>query len=138
MAFMINERDAPAKEMSWGRGRLIKLVNPDTGSRQLDFHINVLKPSGGQGPYHYHYHSNSETVYFILEGRASLLIEGKIVEAGPGTCVWIPPGEKHGVLNIGDGELKLAEVKVPAEGDFNLVSHPSHAGFTAGCGVPRP
>lgn len=136
MAFIINERDAPSKEMSWDRGRLIKLVNPGTGSREVDFHINVLKPGGGQGPYHYHYHSNAETVYFILEGRARLLIEGKTVEAGPGTCVWIPRGEKHGVLNIGDSELKLTEVKVPAESDFHLVPHPSHTGFTAEFGVP--
>lgn len=126
MVFIIHERDAPSKELSWGRGHSFKLVNPEIGSKHVDFHINVIEPNSGLGPYHYH--SNSENIYFILEGRARLLIEGKEVEAGPGECVWIPPGEKHDVANIGESRLRLIEVKTPAESDFIIVPHPQVPG----------
>jgi mannose-6-phosphate isomerase-like protein (cupin superfamily) len=126
VAFFVNLDKAPTKEMSWGRGRSFQLVSADTGSNRVDFHVNVLKPGSGHGPYHYH--SNSENIYFILEGRARILIEGKETEAGAGACVWIPPGEKHDVVNVGETDLRLIEVKAPADSDFIMLPHPQVPG----------
>ncbi len=121
--FHINQRDAPVLENACGkRGRIIQLVNQQTGSESVDFHINVLRPNTGLGPYHYH--SNSDNLYFILEGQAEVLCEGQQVVAGPGEAVWIPRGEKHDVVNIGPGELRLIEVKTPADSDFIILEHP--------------
>jgi len=108
--------------MRGGRGHSIRLVNEATGSKYVDVHVNVLRPGTGPGPYHYH--SNAENIYFILEGRARILLEGKPVEAGPGDCVWIPAGEKHDVTNIGETDLRLIEIKAPADSDFMIVPHP--------------
>ena len=122
--FHINEKDAPVKENACGkRGRSIRLVNQSIGSESVDFHINIIRPNTGLGPYHHH--SNSDNLYFVLEGQASVLVEGKEVTAGPGEVVWIPRGEKHDVVNIGKGDLRLIEVKTPAESDFIIANHPT-------------
>ncbi len=123
--FVANEKTAPVKEPACGkRGRSIQLVNKAlAGSESVDFHINIIRPNSGLGPYHHH--SNSDNLYYILEGEASVLCEGKEVTAGPGEVVWIPRGEKHDVVNIGKGELRLIEVKTPAESDFIIADHPT-------------
>ncbi len=122
MVFHINERDAPTSNLRLGRGTIYQLVNASTGSQQLDFHVNVLEPGTGPGPYHYH--SNAENLYFVLEGRAKVTVEGREMVAGPGEAVLILPGERHDVENVGDGELRVIEVKAPPDSDFITVDRP--------------
>ncbi|MDR0534352.1 MAG: cupin domain-containing protein [Verrucomicrobiales bacterium] len=42
-----------------------------------------------------HYHKLSEEIYFILEGRGVMEIDGESREIGPGEAVLIPPGAWH-------------------------------------------
>jgi mannose-6-phosphate isomerase-like protein (cupin superfamily) len=125
MAFHINLKDAPTRSLHDDRGTIYQLLDPSNGSQRLDLHVNVLKPEAGPGPYHYH--SNSDNYYYVLEGQARVVIEGKAVIAGPGEAVYIPAGEKHDVANIGDGELRLVEIRCPAESDFIIVPSPEAA-----------
>ena len=125
MVFHVNISNAPTRDLGGGgnRGTTFELVDQARGgSERIDFHLNVIKPGTPDGPYHYH--SRADNVYFVLEGRARLLVEGSVLEAGPGEAVFIPAGEKHGVTNIGDGELRLIEVKAPAESDYIVVPPP--------------
>lgn len=122
MVFNINQKDAPKGQLRGDRGDILQLVNAGIGSRQMDFHINVLKPGTGPGPYHYH--SNAENLYFVLEGRAKVTVEGREMVAGPGETVLIMPGEKHDVENVGEGELRVIEVKSPPDSDFITVDRP--------------
>ena len=86
MAFHVNLEQAPTRAMREGRGTIHLLVDQERGgSRNMDVHVNVLQPGSGPGPYHYH--SNSDNLYFILEGQARVLIEGRAIEAGPGEAV---------------------------------------------------
>lgn len=119
MAFIIDERDAPTRDLRNGRGVSLRLINATTGSQYLDFHVNVLRAGSGPGPNHYH--SNAENIYYVLEGSAQVNIEGRRVIAGPGVAVWIPANEKHDVENVGEGDLRVIEIKVPADSDFILV-----------------
>lgn len=122
--FVANEKTAPVLENACGkRGRSIQLVNQKLGGAEsVDFHINIIRPNSGLGPYHHH--SNSDNLYYILEGEAEVLCDGKYVKAGPGEAVYIPRGEKHDVVNVGKGELRLIEVRTPADSDFILADHP--------------
>jgi mannose-6-phosphate isomerase-like protein (cupin superfamily) len=123
MAFNVNFENAPTAPMREGRGTIYRLVDQEHGgSQHVDFHVNVLEPGSGPGPYHYH--SNSDNLYFILEGQARVLIEGRAIEAGPGEAVFIPAGEQHDVTNLGAGPLRLIEVKAPAASDFIITPHP--------------
>jgi mannose-6-phosphate isomerase-like protein (cupin superfamily) len=122
MAFAINVDEAPTASLRNNRGTIYRLVDQSCGSHNVDFHINVLKAGSGPGPYHYH--SNSDNLYYVLEGRARVIVEGKEMFAGPGEAVFIPKGEKHDVANVGEGDLRVIEVKAPAESDFIIVPHP--------------
>ena len=42
-----------------------------------------------------HYHRAAEEIYFILEGRGSLEIDGETRKVSPGDGVLIPPGAWH-------------------------------------------
>lgn len=130
MAFRINVNEAPTTPLRGGpeagsRGVIYQLINPSNGSHNVDFHVNVLQPNSGRGPYHYH--SNSDNLYFVLEGRARVLIEGQEHFAGPGEAVFIPAGERHDVANVGEGELRIIEVKAPADSDFIILPHPEES-----------
>jgi mannose-6-phosphate isomerase-like protein (cupin superfamily) len=119
MAYVIDERDADTRDLRVSGGISHRLINESTGSRHVDVQVNVLPAGSGPGPYHYH--SNAENIYYILEGTAQVIIDGRKVIAGPGLAIWIPPNERHGVENVGEGELRLIEIKAPAGGDFLLV-----------------
>ena len=42
-----------------------------------------------------HYHGASEEIYFVLEGRGRMELDGEVTEVGPGEAVLIPPGAWH-------------------------------------------
>ncbi|MCB1095094.1 MAG: cupin domain-containing protein [Verrucomicrobiales bacterium] len=56
--------------------------------------------SGGQTERHYH--KLSEELYFILEGTASMELDGEVREVGPGDGILIPPGAWHQITALSD------------------------------------
>lgn len=52
-----------------------------------------------------HYHRCSEEVYYVLQGKGLMWLEGKEGEVGPGEAIVIPPGKKHQIFNPGPGDL---------------------------------
>ncbi len=42
-----------------------------------------------------HHHKLTEEIYFILEGRAEMEVDGETREVGPGDAILIPPGAWH-------------------------------------------
>jgi mannose-6-phosphate isomerase-like protein (cupin superfamily) len=61
-----------------------------------------------------HYHTVAEEVYFVLEGRGEIRIDGATHAIGPGDVVVIAPGERHKVWPVGEGDLVMAVTCVPA------------------------
>jgi mannose-6-phosphate isomerase-like protein (cupin superfamily) len=47
----------------------------------------------------------SSEVYFILEGRGRMNVDGESCEVVPGTVIYIPPGSSQNIENMGDGTL---------------------------------
>ena len=101
------------------RGHTIKLVNEQTGARNVDVHLNVLRPGGPAGSYHLH--QRAENVYWVLSGRGRLVIEGQEYEVKPDDVVFMSPGTRHSLAIVGDEELRLLEIYAPAGQDFHLV-----------------
>jgi mannose-6-phosphate isomerase-like protein (cupin superfamily) len=54
-----------------------------------------------------HYHPRTEEIYYILEGNASMSIDGETRKVGPGDAIAIPPGAEHEIANIGDRTLRF-------------------------------
>jgi mannose-6-phosphate isomerase-like protein (cupin superfamily) len=119
MAYVVDESEARTRDLRGGRGVSLQLIDESMGSKFIDVHVNVLRPGSGPGPYHYH--SNAENIYYVLQGTAQVIIDGRKILAGPGVAIWIQPNERHGVENVGEDELRLVEIKAPASSDFILV-----------------
>ena len=49
-----------------------------------------------------HYHKLSEEIYFLLEGTASMEINGEVREVGPGDGILIPPNAWHQISAVTD------------------------------------
>jgi mannose-6-phosphate isomerase-like protein (cupin superfamily) len=54
-----------------------------------------------------HYHARSEEIYFVLEGRGEMELDGARAEIGPGDAVAIPPGAWHEIVALGDEQLRF-------------------------------
>jgi mannose-6-phosphate isomerase-like protein (cupin superfamily) len=61
-----------------------------------------------------HYHPEAEESYYILSGRARLLIGEEEVLVVAGTAVLIPALQPHQITNIGSDDLTFLAVCVPA------------------------
>jgi mannose-6-phosphate isomerase-like protein (cupin superfamily) len=48
-----------------------------------------------------HYHAATEEIYFVVEGRVELEIDGERREVGPGHAALIPPGAWHELRALG-------------------------------------
>jgi mannose-6-phosphate isomerase-like protein (cupin superfamily) len=54
-----------------------------------------------------HYHRVSEEIYFILEGAASMEINGESREVCPGDAILIAPGDWHQIRSLGPEPLRF-------------------------------
>ena len=62
----------------------------------------ILGPGEASAP---HRLKSSSEVYFILEGRGIMHIDGESAGVGPGQAVYIPPGSIQHIKNVGGGPL---------------------------------
>ena len=90
----------------------IHLVDNSIDANRFGMMIVSVKPNT---PPHvpYHFHRKKESAFFVVQGKAKLIVEGKDYVITPDTIVFIPPGEKHQVMNIGETEFKMIEVYSP-------------------------
>jgi mannose-6-phosphate isomerase-like protein (cupin superfamily) len=68
-----------------------------------------------------HCHIESEEIYYILQGRAEIRVEGEIKEVVEGDGIVILPGQKHKIWNTGDEDLVFLCCCAPAYGDEDTV-----------------
>jgi mannose-6-phosphate isomerase-like protein (cupin superfamily) len=61
-----------------------------------------------------HYHTEAEEVYYVLEGRGGVCVDGETCYIGPGDVVVITPGQRHKVWPEGQADLVLLVTCVPA------------------------
>ena len=113
---------------------------PTTG---LQIYEVKYAPSADGRP---HKHDYEEQGYYVVSGRANLILNESRAEVGPGTITYTPPGILHGYNNIGTGplsmldihsflyddlkptKLKITEVTTPPGGACALHAHPEGEG----------
>ena len=67
-------------------------------------HETSVMPSSTIG---YHKHAGNEEIYFIIEGKGLMDVDGKKKVVGHGDAVITYSGSSHGLKNIGDKDLKI-------------------------------
>jgi mannose-6-phosphate isomerase-like protein (cupin superfamily) len=60
-----------------------------------------------------HAHAGSDKVYYVIEGSGSISVGDEERTAEPGTVVFAPAGEPHGVSNPGPGRLRVLVFMAP-------------------------
>ncbi len=68
-----------------------------------------------------HYHLESEEIYYIVQGRGRIRIEGEMREIKPGDGIVILPGKRHKVWNAGEENLIFLCCCSPAYTDEDTI-----------------
>ena len=82
------------------------------GSTKHSMVYCVAPPRSGGG--RAHYHPEDEETFYILKGKARMILDGKEYLAGPGDAILLLPGETHQVFVEGDENLEMIAVCAPA------------------------
>jgi quercetin dioxygenase-like cupin family protein len=87
--------------------RFTKDILPREGeSNQLAGVFGLLEPKT-QVPYHYHKQRHS--VIIVIGGEATEIVDGKEIPIKTQDVLYIPPGEKHMMLNKTDTAFRYLE-----------------------------
>jgi mannose-6-phosphate isomerase-like protein (cupin superfamily) len=104
-----------------------KTVDPFTSEHGEIIHELIGHTAGGTATYSLaqisippgkasrkHYHPVAEESYHILSGTGCLELDGETVVLGPGDAVAILPDQVHQIFNVGETDLILTAICVPA------------------------
>jgi mannose-6-phosphate isomerase-like protein (cupin superfamily) len=81
----------------------------------VPFSVILVHSRPGMGP-KLHRHPYAE-VFIVESGKATFQIGDETLDVSGGNVVVSPPGESHGFVNSGDGELRLTAIH--GSGRFN-------------------
>ena len=90
---------------------LYRMLNPTTvGSKKFMSFVVEVHP-GGAIPEHTH--GPAEVGLHVLDGKASVIIDGQEELAEPGTAIHVPTGSTIGLTNVDEGILRFIAVLSP-------------------------
>ena len=88
------------------------------GATKHSFGHVMIPPDCSSRP---HYHPEAEETYYILKGRAKMIVNGVEHFVWPGDAVFIRPPEKHQIFTMGDKDLEFIVICAPAWEPTNSV-----------------
>lgn len=88
--------------------KMAKIALATTARAQLDLYC--LAPGQAQTP---HAHDDQDKVYFVLEGRGEVVVDGARETLEAGEAIVAPAGSSHGLRNDGDAPLLALVVVTP-------------------------
>ena len=100
--------------------RIYELIGRGVGER-TEWHsvAYVMIPAGKSSQLHYH--PEAEESYYILQGKARMILGDEEATILPGQVVLIPPETPHKITNVGESDLAFLAVCVPAWEATNTV-----------------
>ena len=111
--------ECPVGPMAGGRGEQVKLINTSLGTEKIDVHLNRLAPGGPRGKVHHH--TQADNVYIVKRGEGTLTVEGETYVVRENDVVYIPPGMKHSLSNLGAEPFEIFEIYAPAGRQFDSI-----------------
>jgi mannose-6-phosphate isomerase-like protein (cupin superfamily) len=60
-----------------------------------------------------HSHPEAEQVYVVVTGHGLMRVDDEEQPVGPGSLVFIPPGAKHAIRNVGSDQLTYVSATSP-------------------------
>jgi quercetin dioxygenase-like cupin family protein len=105
-----NEHDKSFKNGDWGTKYFVNGPHWEGG-------LAVFKPGQKLGE---HYHREIEEMFYFLEGKAQMIVDGKTHQAGAGDVFCVAAGEKHDIINDTEQPVKLLFIKAPYKPDDKI------------------
>lgn len=62
----------------------------------------------------FHIHHGEDEAFYVLEGRAEFVTEGRTTPVGPGTYVFLPREVAHGFRIVGDQPARMLVWTIPS------------------------
>lgn len=92
--------------------RILKvLISPDLhGTKNVSMGMTLLPPGSKSS---FHIHSNEEEIWFVTSGRGRAVVGNDEMPIETDVAIYIPPGEKHQLINTGDETLKVLWIFSP-------------------------
>ena len=112
--------EGEGRRVSLGANHLVwKATGADTGGACAIMELVTVPESGSP----YHIHHNEDESFQILSGTLTVYLDGRRIEAGPGSFVFIPRGLRHAFMNRGAEVVRSLVVLSPAglEGFFDTL-----------------
>ena len=108
MAVIVSKSSEPVTTYP-GRKRVFLANEKITRSKHLAADVVSYEP-GAENHDHFH---NSESFIYIIEGDCEVFINGKSQLVGPETMIFLEPGDRHWMRNVGKTEMKMIEAFAP-------------------------
>ncbi len=93
----------------------MQLLGERLGLRGAEISVNVFAP--GQVTPICHRHQRNEEVYLFLSGSGEMLLDGKVIPVGEGSCVRLSPAVARAWRNTGAGPLTFVVIQYPQRDD---------------------
>jgi mannose-6-phosphate isomerase-like protein (cupin superfamily) len=74
--------------------------------------IEELIPAGTATPYHIHH--KEDEIFYVLEGEAEFVLDGRLIPAVIGTLVLLPHSIPHGFRIVGEQPARLLNMLYPS------------------------
>jgi mannose-6-phosphate isomerase-like protein (cupin superfamily) len=104
---------APGKgsKSLWVFGELVmwKITSYQTGGAYSLFEV-ATRPGGGPPP---HVQHREDEAFYVLEGEYEFLVEGRTINAGAGSLLYVPRGNLHTYNNAGEEPGRMLVSQTP-------------------------
>lgn len=108
----VKEHELAGERFEKPYARVIKhIAAPWTlGTTKMWLGMSKVDPGSCSNP---HTHSDAEEIFYVVSGYGQIRVGGEVADVGPGSCVFVPIGQEHQLINNHDETLKVVAVVSP-------------------------
>jgi quercetin dioxygenase-like cupin family protein len=114
--FLVRPADVPPYHPANHTGTTNRrLIGPETvGAKNVEVLLGVIEKGEGAAP---HAHPDMEQVCYLLEGSATVELDGERREMQPGDACYFPAGRMHKFTATSDEPVKVLVIYSPPYGE---------------------
>ena len=86
-----------------------KITSDRTGGAYSLFEV-MTEPGSGPPP---HVQHREDEAFYVLKGEYEFLVEDRIIDAGAGSLIYVPKGNLHAHINVGEGTARMLVSQTP-------------------------
>ncbi|MFF5702297.1 cupin domain-containing protein [Streptomyces sp. NPDC012794] len=115
-------RAADAEEIRFGSDSAVRLLadSAAAGGALSSMRVTLGEGADGARPHH---HGRSAEMFYVVDGTAQLLAGDKVVTAGAGDVVIVPPGQQHAFAAAPGETAEMLVIITPGVERFEYFRH---------------